>query len=194
MQRAISEEAQRRFELYHGLRTPYYQASTSALGKLQDLAYGRTKMSDLPGYLGYQMETAEGEKSLSRTAAAKRHLFSGRAGKEMTRYGEGQANKFLGEKWGELFRMAFTPPAIGWPPMGIGGRNLPDFSNTYNAGTPVSGGESGGAPATPTTAPRSVFSGSDPTDPGTYSGDYGMKFEKGQPKVYDPGTDSWTWL
>jgi hypothetical protein len=68
---------------------PWRKAGENALTKLvSKVNAGPGKYTASPGY---EFRVAEGEKAIERSAAAKGGLFSGRTGKELTRFGQDYA-------------------------------------------------------------------------------------------------------
>ena len=68
---------------------PWRTAGVNALDRLSTkVAAGPGEFTESPGY---QFRTAEGQKAIERSAAARGGLLSGRAGKELMRYGQDYA-------------------------------------------------------------------------------------------------------
>lgn len=68
---------------------PWREAGENALNTLvKKVKAGPGEYTESPGY---EFRTAEGEKAIERSAAAKGGLFSGRTGKELTRFGQDYA-------------------------------------------------------------------------------------------------------
>jgi len=95
---------------------------------------------------GYQFRMDEGLKALARSQAARRNLFSGRAGKEVLRYSQGLASDEYANEFGRLARMAYAGVPIDWSPaalVGSYGQNYPTWSD-YDQGGGHGGGGGGG--------------------------------------------------
>lgn len=96
------------------LQEPWRKVGVQGINKMADLlgisgnagteGYGDlTRKFDMQkDYLedpGYQFRLSEGSKALERSAAARGGLLSGRAAKDMTRFGQGEASQEFGNSW-----------------------------------------------------------------------------------------------
>lgn len=82
---------ERQFDQARADLAPWRQVGERALGTLEEkITAGPGKFETSPGY---QFRVAEGQKAVERGAAARGGVLSGRAGKELTRFGQGVATQ-----------------------------------------------------------------------------------------------------
>jgi len=115
---AADRAAQVQWDMYEQTRedmTPWRETGEEALYKLSDVMgigtkdrdktedFGAlTKPFEYQGYEdpGYQFRFGEGQKALERSASAKGMTFSGRTGRELTRYGQEMGSQEYGNAFG----------------------------------------------------------------------------------------------
>lgn len=95
------EEQRRQFDLVQEQTAPYREAGSRALTKLEDMISGNYDITETPGY---DFRLQEGYKGVERSQAGRR--LSGRAAKEMARYGQEYASAEYGNEFNRLSQIA----------------------------------------------------------------------------------------
>ena len=94
---AANSSNQTQLQMYNQTRedqTPWREAGVESLGYLRDFVKNDRNfgMSDFQADPGYQFRMSEGQKAIERSAAARGGLMSGRALKDITRFGQDTAS------------------------------------------------------------------------------------------------------
>lgn len=104
---AALAEQKRQFDLAQAAQMPWRTAGESALGEQVNLMGlgpqgAEGQLASLMKAPGYEFRLGEGQKAIERSASAKGGLFSGGAGKALTRYGQDYATNEYGNRLAQL--------------------------------------------------------------------------------------------
>jgi hypothetical protein len=138
---AALAEQKRQFDAAQAAQMPWRAAGETALGEQMNLmglgpqgAAG--SLASLTASPGYEFRLGEGTKALERSAAAKGGLFSGSAGKALTRFGQDYATGEYGNRLSQLSSLSGQGQSAASGQAGLGMQYGGNVSNLLtNMGT-----------------------------------------------------------
>jgi len=145
---AVAREDQRRYEAALRERQPYIESGHKALGKLNELVFGKEGGGSTSAYDALmasprvQFAMEQGSRAQNRMSNAQHRSMSGRAFKEMQRYAQGLGSQLYGEVTDDYYKAAHSPSPFGWHPSG-GASDYPtldDYEDSNSSGHNAGGG------------------------------------------------------